>query len=74
MTTATYSNRNESVEVEMDGMAAGVSPARITCVRRTTDGRWAVIACAGHKLYKILADRLHARRYNFSMHGLNLGE
>lgn len=74
MATKTYSNKNETAEVIMDGMSCGWHRAGETCVRQTTDGKFAVIADKGSRLIKTFTDRLHARRYNFSIHGDNLGE
>ncbi len=70
----TYSSRTESIDVKMDGMACGWNRVGETCVRETVCGRFAVIADKGSRLFKVLADRLHARRYNFAMHGMSLGE
>ena len=74
--TKTYRNAktNETAEVIMDGMAAGLCSFGGTCVRKTADGMFAVIATAGDKMFAKMADRLEARRYNFSMHGATLGE
>lgn len=72
MKTKTYSNRNESVEVSMEGECCGVHAAGKTCVRPTACGRFAVINTTGTRLIKVLADKDHARRYNFAIHGSRL--
>lgn len=69
MTLKTYSNAKESAEVVMDGEALGVHKPGQTCVRRTKDGRFAVIKTVGDRLIKVLPNALQARRYNFAIHG-----
>jgi len=67
--TKTYRNKRTAVSVIMDGECLGVHAKGKTCVRHTTDGRFAVIAARGDRLIAVLADELHARRYNFAIHG-----
>ena len=67
--TTTYSNRNESANVIMDGECLGLHLKGKTCVRKTTCGQFAVIATTGTRLIKLLAGEWHARRYNFAIHG-----
>lgn len=62
--TATYSNRRESVEVQMDGECLGYNSYAKTCVRRTTTGLFAVITTLGHRLIKVLDSEQRARAYN----------
>lgn len=71
--TKTYSNRSESVQVVMDGESLGCHKEGKTCVRRTNSGRFAVIKTIGDRLIKTFSDELHARRYNFAIHGDSLG-
>lgn len=72
--TQVYSNATESAEVIMDGMSCGCHRLGGTVVRKTTDGKFAVIKDRGTRLIKVFGDRLQARRYNFAIHGDNLGE
>ncbi len=71
-TTATYTNSRESAEVILDGECLGVHRAGKTCVRKTTDNRFAVISTVLPRLIKVFPDSLHARRYNFAIHGEKL--
>ena len=65
--TATYANRIESVEIVMDGECLGLNAFAKTCVRRTADGRFAVISTMGRKLVKVLPSQERARSYNASI-------
>lgn len=69
MQTKTYRNPRESAQVIMSGVCLGLHAVGKTCVRATACGRFAVIATTGDRLIKVLADELHARRYNFAIHG-----
>lgn len=74
--TTTYTNNktSETAEVIMDGMSCGLHRNGETCVRQTTDGLFAVISTKTTRLLKTFVNRLEARRYNFAIHGDNLGE
>jgi len=73
MKTELFTNINgEQAEVIMDGMACGWHRTGGTWVRETTDGKFAVINSRGNRLIKVFTDRLHARRYNFAIHGDSL--
>jgi hypothetical protein len=74
--TATKSN--ETVNL-IDAPAIGCHTAGRTCVKETTDGRFAVVTSKPRqdgslRLIKLFTDSLHARRYNFAIHGDCLGE
>ena len=45
-----------------------------TVVRNTLDGQFAVIDAKSSRVIKVFSDSLHARRYNFAIHGEHLGE
>jgi hypothetical protein len=74
--TRTASNGRDSVIIKMTGGAMGVCRGVLgaTVVRETTDGRFAVVAAKGHRLFRVFDDPLHARRYNFAIQGQRLGE
>jgi len=74
MQTKTYSNRIEKIEVVMSGECLGYHRAGKTCVRKTACGKFAVIETTRTRLIKTFTDSLHARRYNFAIHGDKLGE
>jgi hypothetical protein len=74
VTTKTYRNSREAAAVIMDGIAIGWHREGKTAVRKTADGRFAVIATIGDRLIKTFDNCLHARRYNFAIHGDKLGE
>ncbi len=65
-----------NVQIDWNGecLGAWMGHEETTIVRRTTDGRFAVVAAATKRIIKIFADCLHARRYNFAIHGDRLGE
>ena len=75
MKTKTVRNSRESVRIIMDGEALGVckGPTSRTAVRKTACGRFAVVNAANCRLIRVLTDELHARRYNFAIHGRRLG-
>lgn len=77
--TAIASNKKETVTISMIGEALGCHWLGKTVVRPTTCGRFAVLhstpkKSGGYRLIKTFADPLHARRYNFAIHGEQLGE
>lgn len=64
------SNDARNVTVIAEGESLGVHRLGGTCVRPTTDGRFAVINYReGGRIIKTFTDPLHARRYNFAIHG-----
>lgn len=72
--------RNSTTAIALDDSpAVGLHATGKTCVKRTTDGRFAVCSTTPNsdgqlRLIRILADSLMARRYNFAIHGDRLGE
>lgn len=63
----------------IDEQAIGAHLRGRTCVKRTTCGRFAVVnstprADGSLRLIRLFAEALHARRYNFAIHGESLGE
>ena len=65
----------QNVTVDMSGTALGVmGPAGDrTMVRRTTDGRFAVLTVAApHRVIKVFGDQWAARSYNAAIHGEQL--
>ena len=74
-----YTAKNHTDAVTLtDAPAVGVHRDGGTMVKETTDGRFAVVgtkpAAGVLRLVKVFADKLHARRYNFAIHGDKLGE
>ena len=64
--TTTYRNArtNETAEVIMDGECLGANVVAKTCVRKTTDAKFAVISTRGTRLIKLTDTESHARNYN----------
>jgi len=77
-TTAVARNKVTTVTINMMGDCRGYHKEGGTVVRDTTDGRYAVMSSKPEKdgtfrLIKVFTDLLHARRYNFAIHGDKLG-
>lgn len=74
------SNRTEAIEINTNEPCLGWHKEGETVVLRTIDGRFAVCSDkptqknGDYRLLKVFADSLHARRYNFAIHGDKLGE
>jgi hypothetical protein len=67
------SNRTETLSL-VDAPAVGVHLEGKTGVKLATNGRFAVVSLTPNRdgslrLIKSFADRDHARRYNFAIHG-----
>lgn len=65
--TTTYSNKVQAAEVLMDGECLGLNSRARTCVRKTTDGLFAVIATVGTRLIRLFTTSDEARRYNSTL-------
>lgn len=65
-----------ATQINWNGEALGVfaAGADTTVVRKTTDGRFAVIDATEKRIIQIFENLLAARRYNFAIHGASLGE
>lgn len=63
-------------QINWDGEALGVFSAGsdTTVVRKTTDGKFAVLTAKPVRIIKTFDNALAARRYNFAIHGHKLGE
>lgn len=72
--THTVHNTTAVASIDMIGPALGVCVGirQTTVVRKTTDGRFAVLT-SKMTLIKIFKDEIHARRYNFAINGQQLG-
>lgn len=68
----------ETFQIDWNDTCLGMwkGDGETTIVRRTTDGRFAVIRVSDGEIrtIKVFADLIHARRYNFAIHGDSLGE
>jgi hypothetical protein len=71
-------NKTESVELK-NITCLGLHLKGKTCVKETKAGKFAVVDITPDKkgklrLIKLFSDSLYARRYNFAIHGSQLGE
>lgn len=71
-------NKTETVKLTADA-AIGVHAKGKTAVKKTTCGRFAVVAATPRRdgslrLIKLADDAMVARRYNFAINGDKLGE
>lgn len=63
MTTVTYTNKTESASVIMDGECLACHRAGQTAIRRTTDGKFALVSTIEPRLIRVFTRLDMARTY-----------